>query len=104
MAPGTGRAGRGGHAPTRGLTTELIEGVHAPARPELLEDSTPHAHIVTRCPPCQQEVQQIGCHGPGDAGPAVCGCLQRLIERFDVWRRCFAAGQRLVVERLLVGG
>jgi hypothetical protein len=59
MGTGIGRAERGGHAPTRGLPTELIEGVHAPARPELLEHSAPHAHIVTCCSRRGQGVQQI---------------------------------------------
>lgn len=31
-----GPAEREGHAPTLGLATELIEGVHTPTRPELL--------------------------------------------------------------------
>jgi hypothetical protein len=39
--------GAAGQAPTRGLATELIKVVHAPARPELFEHSVKHAHIVT---------------------------------------------------------
>lgn len=46
--------------PTRGLATELIERVHTPTRPELLEHSAQHAHIVTCRALRRQGFQRIG--------------------------------------------